>query len=283
MSKPTLVVDSTQITQFLTCPQSWVLGFVEGIEKNDLPPARMRDMGTFGHLLLERYYKFRTNEILSRHAYEHTLDIMQPEDWKLLKEEDKNLVCKRFEEYLQVYSIKGDIRPVDLDSVEIGFTETIYEDDTILLVLEGKIDVIARREDGQYIVDHKFQGARNNLYKKSVQFRNYTMVADLGMLAINYIRLTKNIDQFTFERQFCLFSPLERAWWKKEITGIMRSMLFIRESLESTQEIPKNYSSCQGKFGSHCQYTNICEHTDQTLIKNIKTFEYKPKEIWRPW
>src|SRR5690348_15830065 len=81
-------------------------------------------------------------------------------------------VKTRFREYCYTY-INNDVIPASPEHVEVGFSEVVYESASRLYLLEGRIDIMGTLQGLNTIVDLKFQGRTRELYKKSIQFRNY--------------------------------------------------------------------------------------------------------------
>src|SRR5205085_2807486 len=127
-------------------------------------------------------------------------------------------VQDRFRMYCLTNSSK-DFVPHNAESVEVGFSDLLYEDSEHLFVLEGKIDLLGTIDQTKILVDHKFQERSHNLYEKSVQFRNYSMVAGRQLLIINYIRMAPSATK-PFERVLVSFTTDEHRWWRKELVKI---------------------------------------------------------------
>lgn len=163
--------------------------------------------------------------------------------------------------------------------VEQGFSYELLNDQDYLFVLEGRIDLIGTTSGQNCWMDHKFQGRKRDLYKKSIQFRNYSLVTDLSLGIINYIRLAKTIEKDTLQREIVSFPPWERKQWKSELIDIYKS---IANDMDLGY-FKKNRSSCAGKFGYACEYTKICEETNLVTIEAIKNQYYKKRERWSPW
>jgi hypothetical protein len=62
MPKTILILDSSQIDSFLTCPQMWQYSYRERLQPAAAKENVPMDMGTYGHKLLEIYYKERAKD-----------------------------------------------------------------------------------------------------------------------------------------------------------------------------------------------------------------------------
>ena len=211
---------------------------------------------------------------------------------------DRAFVRQRVEEYTFVEGVTiPELRAESPDHVEVGFSENIYEDDERLYILEGRIDLIGQIASNcpEGWADHKFQARERDLYLKSIQFRNYSMVTKLGLGVVNYIRFAKKIEKDkTFKRSIISFSRLEMESWKENLIQIFNRVenslspmvdLGVKDAQwYSRADTLRNRGACSGRFGYKCEYTQLCEesHTPQ-LIQLIEQSSYKVKPPWRSW
>ena len=310
MPKQILIADSTQINCFLECKERWRLSHLENLTRFD-GDANKKAMhkGTYGHKLLELYYKSKTNSLLAKYAMEYAIDWIPELDictcgrYKDKHIEDQSLcaeftaapypltqeeiiqVQNRFRLYCATYEARGtDIEPVDMDSIELGFSNVVYESDDYLFILEGKIDLIGKIQNIPIIMDHKWQDRARRLYSKSIQFRNYCWAAECDTLVVNYIRMAAAVNNETFVRDITSFSKQELTKWKEELTKIFFEMLAYKiKPFYLGYSTEKNWASCSGKFGYQCEFTQICEQQFIPAIDLIKSTQYKQKQEWRPW
>lgn len=332
ISKFTLILDSTQITAFLECPQMWDYQYRERLLPNDARQNTPMDMGTYGHKLLEIIYKERAkgngNDALAK-AFEYDIDKKTCRcshgcekhlerttgtheiDMEVelhagpctsigcncnkfnsiefpLEKPDREFVKNRVMEYVFV---EGTVIPMLIpkspEHVEVGFSYNLYEDEKRLYVLEGRIDLLGQIasncENGW--ADHKFQSRERDLYLKSIQFRNYSLVTQLPFGVVNYIRFAKKIEKDkTFKRSIISFSRLEIDSWRSELIRIFNQIEFYLRTNQTYGSEGRNWGSCSGKFGYPCDFTKLCENwTNPGLIQLLKKAEYSEKPEWRPW
>lgn len=317
MSKIILTLDSTQIDAYLTCPQYWAYRHKDHL----IPIGKSSEasdsmlMGTFGHRLLEVYYKAaafgfgREDSVQLVRIHNPDIDKCEcghyTDQHKLSDGETECLVCKddceswrpklfeldpakrevvrrRVLEYLMVQPIKGDIIPASVESIEAGFSELIYEDAERMYILEGRIDMADCEINGQRcIVDHKFQLRRKDLYKKAIQFRNYAMVCHSNMMVVNYIRLAAAVDKQTFERVTSTFTEAEHCMWRLRLTDIYHA-IYEAQTLRAGR-YTKNESACTNKYGYECEYTHLCEEWEPNMVHAKRETMYSIGEAWRPW
>ena len=281
MSKTTLVLDSTQISQFLTCPTMWKLHNLELLELNGFGKSAM-DMGTYGHSLLEHYYKLVAGGIDETGARDAALKGPEPVD--KLSSIEIGTVRKTFMYYCERY--KGcDFQPSSPDSVEVGFSYKLFEDENRLYLLEGKMDghsfgpSVGMFDNQRMFIDHKFQLRAHQLYNKRIQFRNYALATNSLYGMINYIRFHKNPTEDTFVREVIPFSRQELELWREKLIRVYDRLA---ENVNKGM-FPQNWASCEGYYGRPCQYTLICEQDIPMVQENVKQMRYHQIEKWRPW
>lgn len=320
--KTILILDSSQIQAFGECPTLWYYAYQRHLQKNP-PPGWSgsqnvpMDMGTYGHKLLEIIYKER-----SKGNYSGALDLAfaydidketcrcshGAEKHKPLCESvgcpcaefvpvqfplslpDREFVKNRVLEYTMVEGpVIPELKALDPEHVEVGFSYNLYEDDKRLYILEGRIDLLGQIANNcpEGWADHKFQSRERDLYLKSIQFRNYAMVTELAIGVVNYIRFAKKVEKDkTFKRSIISFSRLEMSSWKD---NLIRKYNQIEQALLCDDWYDPNdnwreRSSCAGKFGYPCEFTKLCEeYTNPALIRIYEQSEYQKKAEWRPW
>jgi len=305
MPRTTLILDSSQISSFLACPERWRLSNVERLTKSNVVDSPI-SAGTLMHKYLEIYYTLQGIGIgiNSGEAYKIALafdpdskdeidNYQYPLDGPLRKQ-----VAARFFDYHLTYSA-GDYEtmyrseydvhiengmPIDTTKkvplVEQGFSFKLLDTAEYLFVLEGRIDWLARLKDGTNLwVDHKLQFRQRELYKKSIQFRNYALATGFTLGVINYVRMHKTIEPKTLVRSVITFSSYERQMWKFKLIDI-----FKRIAAQMQQpHLEKNYKSCEGDFGYPCQYTPICEEHQPLTQIAIKKRDFVERKEWKPW
>lgn len=300
--KQTVILDSTQISTLYECEEKWRLTNSERLIRiENIQPPDYLTMGTLGHKYLELYYTgigldLSAEEIWKSvicfdpdkadEADSHTFPLVGPS-----REKVKN----RISEYAMHYagrdfnpqvsrrpSISVDENDNLYDSftykplVEQGFSYLLYEDKDYLFILEGRIDLISETNGQPFWVDHKFQIRERELYRKSVQFKNYSLATNMDLGVINYVRFHDKITPKTFVRQPISFSAMERRMWKEEL------IQFYVDFTKSDHTY-RNRDSCGGKFGHPCEFTSICEEYNPIARATIKDQHYTGRKEWKPW
>lgn len=315
MSRQTLILDSSQLTDFGVCGMYWHLKnseLLELIPRDDVAEREDMERGTFGHKLLEIYYRRTALGATEVEAMEMSLKYRIPEGQKQISEENIKLVRKRFVDYVMKWSIGHDFHPhvrkninhkyekglgtcricdasvldsVDCSNeplVEMGFSYPILDTPRFLFILEGKIDLLGSQGGMKVFVDHKFQGRRHDLYEKSIQFRNYALVAGCDMGIINYIRLHKDLKDDTLVRKVITFNAAERQAWKEQLIETFHQIA-ARVDRGMTPRQDCNFSQCGGRFGVPCEFTQLCEESNPYLKDRLVQIKYRKKQKWHPW
>ena len=322
MSKTTIVLDSSQIACFEECQ---TLQYYQNIKKLQ-PLAREENeamnAGTYGHKLLDIYYRARTRGLsldeaakqsfsynpdtdtcecgcsLDSHKYLSQLNLTECHRCKsclnfkakpfALDSGIRMAVQNRLREYFFTYQ-SNDFIPLSEQHVEVGFSEPIYEDSENLFILEGRIDLIASIQGLNCIVDHKFQSQRYYLYPKTIQLKNYALIARVPMVWINYIRLTKSVDKTTLHRVPSTFTMQELGAWKQQLIGIY--FKYKRVMSGSPEGIEHNWVACRGYSKTYdldkpkwCPYSTLCEEWNPEMRQRREEQLFSIKTIeWKPW
>jgi len=311
MSKQTLILDSSQLSTLLECEERWRLEQQEHLihinEKNPAESNRPNEdiaAGSLGHKYQEIYYYELAMTQNPAAAMNRTL-LFDPDAVDFVDEhqfplapETRAAVRKRFVDYIMTYTARDytvamrSEAAIGLDEndclvdtkryiplVEQGFSYKLFESPEYLFILEGRIDLICESRGYNLWMDHKWQFRERELYKKSIQFRNYALATGFDLGVINYVRLHKELNQKTFVRQPISFSAYERYQWKQELIEI-----FVGLSNKITrEELSRNRGACNGKFGYPCEFTPICEEFTTSAREGVKAQKFTKRKEWRPW
>lgn len=299
MSRQVLILDSSQLSQWLECSQKWSYTYEECITKNNTLDDPIV-AGTLMHKFLEIYYSYwgrgysRDEAILAACRFDPDAADETDKHQYPLGKEIRAQVLNRFSEYTTVYQNDFEVatRPklviqmrketgLPYDSfvpeplIEQGFSYELLNTSEYLFVLEGRIDFIGSTHGNPLWMDHKLQFRQRQLYKKSIQFRNYSLALGYNLGVINYVRMAKGITKDTFVREPISFSSIENRLWKEELIEIYREI--------GRSKVKKNRDACSGKFGYSCQYIDICEEWNSETAEAIKKQKYVQVQKWTPW
>lgn len=333
MPKFTLIADSTQLVTASQCPQKWLNHDVKHIEPVKFETEEAMSAGTYGHRLMDIYYRARVNHVPYKdsmelvYAYDPDKDMCVcgcPKDLHQhvealgideckrcrkclefrpvpfpLDSKDRVKIQRRFNEYTQKY-LKDDFMPLSENHVEVGFSNTIFEDDENRFILEGRIDLIAKWQGLDVcFVDHKFQGVTTWLYPKNIQFKDYALATGITTGVINYVRLvdTKTLKKDKLDtvliREIVQFNQFEIAAWQKRVIEIFFKMkrTILAHQAKNGAGVERNWASCAGEWKTfdknkpkYCWYNPLCEEIDKNIADRKEKTLFKINENpWRPW
>ena len=298
-TKIVIALDSTQIVEYMWCPRAWWYRYKEGLA---LPYQHKTalDYGSIIHGLLETYYNLRglnSKESPDIHA-KAALDMLNTKDyWKDfgVTQEEWQFLQMRYIQYMLFYRAKGDFVPLvnknGVPAVELGFSKILFENESRIYIVEGRIDLISKFEDKLFFTDHKTQGTKKDLYGFKTQFLTYAWATGLSDGLINYVGTTKEPNKDTFRRQHINFPKHMIDLWKDQMTGIFNDIYYQTHELSekapienSDRAFGRRLTSCAGAFESNpCQYIPICTSQTLEMKQSIKKFNFVESKIWRPW
>jgi hypothetical protein len=153
--------------------------------------------------------------------------------------------------------------------VEEVASKILYEDDRIIILYQGKIDL------GLYIgstllpVDHKSSKRRQRPSILSNQFRGYCWLLDVNSIIINKIGFQKTLaPNEKFERHTLSYCPEIIEEWKEFAIYWIRKYIAEQEA----NYFPPNNTSCDKYAG--CIYLDVCtkppELRKQKLVQLFK-------------
>ena len=189
---------------------------------------------------------------------------------------DRLLILKRFAEYRARYlEIKGNII-----AVEKGFTKELYRDAYVIIVYEGKIDLLIKRPEGILVwVDYKTQHPKftQDLYPYSNQFLGYTWAVGNSHGIVDYTTFSKSITDRTFRAKLETYPYQKIENWKKLTIDWAHRII----KAHITEDFIETFSECDGKYGI-CTFSTIC-NTPVTFRERVKKNEFIKGEPYRSW
>lgn len=288
MTKTIITLDSSQIATHMTCNMKWWLAYHENL-RLAVEDTEAMDMGSCVHKLLELFYAAIANGETRKQAAERAVTEFRESNYcektYNFPKAIEDFIITRFGQYYLWYEGK-DFEPIrikDFTSVELGFSKVLYENDYVMYVYEGRIDIISRHEPERMIWwDHKSQDRASTLYPLKPQFLTYAVATELEYGGVNYFGLQKEMNQNTFRRQLISIPQWMRERWKQQMLRVFQTVhAHIKSGVEY---VPMNLNSCAGAFDSNpCQFTYLCETQSKEMREQLKQFKYKKVQPWRPW
>lgn len=259
----------SHLNEYQKCPTSYNHSMIENLRMLTTPSYFSR--GSFMHKVLEHYYRGKLLKKEGNDKYKNldhgqiiSLAIEDARYYAVKESIDSptvNEVLERLELYFKKYYSDG-WEPL---FVEQPFSKVLFEDERLLILYEGQIDLIVRNMSGSIIpVDHKGQSRKSTPIPFANQFTGYSWVTGSERFIVNQIGFQSSIKEpdKLFRREE-LYIPFE-----KQEEWVEDSVRWVRRMLESkdTNYWSKNRTSCD-KYG-RCAYLPICESVkaDRDLI-----------------
>lgn len=218
-------LSQTQIGNWLHCRQGWFYRYTKGIEPK---PAPYLSIGRLIHAGLEAYYK-------NENVREYMENILTPD----MAEVDIDFAFGIVQHY------KEFAEEVD-DFQEILATELQFEvpiDPEGHYKLTGIMDMVVRRPDGLWIVEHK----------TTASFSSYTTEV-LGFDRQASLYLAAAMEIFNEPAQGVLFNVIRRAL-PKEPEKLKNGKLSVRKDIDTTYKV--YYNSIQKNMDSLNEYEEV--------------------------
>lgn len=254
--KQILVFDSSEQDDFSLCKRRWHL--IHHLQLRSITTtAHALDRGTLLHLILAKYYTLKMEGTSEADAIELAVQKGKEDSLEIegLFPHECNEVYFQFREYCRYYSeIEDKYYPI---AIEQTFFKIIYEDDNLIIALQGIIDYLGKYigSDLKIVMDHKGVSKRENYTKLRNQFRNYALAAEADTVVVNKVGFQKTLPpEERFSRQIITYSQDELDEQVEMIIADGKEMLICMQA----EYYKPNYTSCD-KWGG-CQFReNFCE------------------------
>lgn len=295
MGKRALPADSQILNTVQACGRKTNLEFrlnlrpqkkAEALEKGDLM-HRMLHPYYYGRILdpKQHHFEIETEDGVIPHPYakfigmEHKdlidtcTEIGRTASFDMdLEPEYRNECLKQFREYAFHFAGDGFIAI----EVEQSFSKTLYEDDDLIILYEGIVDLVAEGPMGRIIVDHKTASRRETPSDLSNQFMGYCWALDTPRLIINRIGFQKTLSPTErFQRIVLSYPPSRLDEWQYWATYWLKVYDFYLQN----DVWPPNFTSCDKYSG--CIFQQICTRVPEAREFTMAT-KYKVAEPWSP-
>jgi len=262
-----LALDSQILDAIQKCPFYTYLNFVKNWRPNEVGTPLKR--GDLGHTLLETYYKllqkgFDWNDAVEQATIvgrEHylTLDIdLALAEWTI----------KTFHQYSEFYKYDG----IEILGVEESFSFVIHEDEELIILYEGKIDLDAKFPViGPSIYDHKFRAMKADYIGLDNQLIGYSVAKKLNMVFINEIGMQKSYEPEKKFRRVAvpIGDGVKERWLKNTIIWAKILDYSIQQNIWPQSHLktpPAGVTQCV-----KCQYNRICNsENDEEMARKIE-------------
>jgi hypothetical protein len=189
-----------------------------------------------------------------------------------LSSEDGETTINNFVEYCDYYQADG-WQPIEVEAV---FSKHLYESDELILIMEGKIDLLTDSRAGRTIVDSKSADRRKDPEFLSNQFIAYAWALDAPSVIVDKIGFQKTLKaKDRFQRHTLSYPRAIKEEWKEwAIWWGLQIVYAIKNGI-----YPPNFTSCD-KYGG-CIYKPICSTTPDAREWKAATL-FRAGEPWSP-
>lgn len=265
MTQKIVTVSASYLNDIQVCSRHGYFGRV----LNLTTPTKSEPLekGDLFHKLAEHYYNQKKDKVQTSEALISTLAFGR----ESLTDSDLDPITYErilsiFRDYVLNYEGDGWI-PL---AVEEPFSVAIYEDESLKILVEGKIDLIADSNVGRLIVDHKTGSRDNEMSYMANQWIDYAWAFQTNILCVNRILIYKNEHKFS-RKLFSIPDDIIKEWaesvpyWVKKFEGEKEANYF-----------PPNYTSCSQYSG--CRFRSLCEVSKEARGWKMKV-EYVEKKV----
>ena len=193
-------------------------------------------------------------------------------DAENLSTNDGEEVIRQFSEYVDYYQDDG-WQPKEIES---PFSKILYESKDLILIVEGKIDLLTDSRAGRIVVDTKTASRRVEQSKLSNQFLFYSWSTGVETMVVDRIGFQKSLSVSERFQRIPLSYPksMKDEWREWAIYWGKMAAFHVKEGI-----FPPNFTSCD-KFGG-CIYRSVCETDPQNREWKASTL-FRVGEQWTP-
>lgn len=276
MSQRIIAIDSQKLDAISSCGRLLDLNYNQNYRMIN-PPDYM-ERGSLIHDMLESLYKLRAYRSRWRGNNKSYRDIVNScVKIGRYRGNKMNLPISEIEYTIEIFYQYTDLWENDgwdnILSVEKVASKVLYNSEDLVILYEGKIDLVIKTTK-TIPVDHKHSQSRRDPNELSNQFKGYCWLLGVEDLIVNELGFQKTVKPVEkFRRHLINFTPELLEEWRESVIYYTNLML----SWEKLNYFPPNYTSCD-KF-SGCQYKHVCKAQpgDYRLFKINKDFR---QEVW---
>ena len=271
-----IALDSQILDAIQKCGFYTYLNFIRNFRPNEIIAPMER--GDLGHTMLEVYYKLLQKGSSWDDAVEQAT-IKGRDHYQTLKLDlaVSEWIVKSFHQYSEYYKYDG----IKILGVEEPFSFVIHEDEELVVLYEGKIDLHAEFPVlGKSVYDHKFRAAKADYIGLDNQFIGYSIFADTNLMYVNEVGLQKSYEpEKKFRRvPINIGDGVKQRWikntimWAKILDFNIQNNIWPQSHLKTP---PLGISQCV-----KCTFNNICNsENDQEMARKIEDY-YHIGERW---
>lgn len=271
-AKINIVLDASKIDLFETCPARYNFRHNHNKTLPMIHKAKALDLGSLAHAGEEVYFKLLAlgvhyDDRISA-ALNKIRELSSNPDESNLDTEEVAPLLSAIEQSCDYWRAE-DENCLEVLEVEQAFAYVLYEDDTVRIIISGKIDLLVnfhglgRNASYERLpIDHKTFSRDSQVLRKTNQFINYCNAVDSNYLVVNRIGLAKTTKtEDKFRRIPLSYDPIYIKDWKDNLTSMLMNEYLICVAEGSWPEKP---TSCL-KFNRLCEYYDICDSSGKDV------------------
>ena len=265
MSKKIVAIDSQRLEAMQYCPCFYNYKFNKNLVLINTPIYLER--GSLIHTMLASYYQAKKDGVEQdaitagrKAGLEMQLDIAEVE-----------YTIGIFQQYTDLWENDSWNNIVAVEQVA---SKVLYDSPDLLILYEGKMDLVLQIGPSHISVDHKHSQSRRDPNQLSNQFKGYCFLLGTNNHIVNEIGFQKTVKPVEkFRRHLLSFSDAIIQEW------IANSIYTIKTALawEENNYYPRNFSSCDKYSG--CDFKHVCasEPGDMREFKLRRDFK---ERVW---
>ena len=273
--KANIILDASKIDLFETCPARYNFRHNKNKGLPIIYKNKSLDIGGLAHEGLAIYYRLLGESIHYNDRMQACLmkirEVSSDPNQSNSSDEDVERLLRAIEECCDYWRAE-DENTLEILAVESPFAYVLFEDDSIRIIISGKIDLLVnthsiggRSDYSKLPIDHKTYEKDSMTLRKSNQFINYSAAVGSNYLIVNRIGLhdpevkkPKTAEE-KFKRLPLSYDPVYIQDWKDNLTKML-----LNEYLTCVAEgyWPEKPTSCN-KFNRTCEYYPICDSSGQ--------------------
>lgn len=253
-----IVLDATMLDTFMTCEAKFNMRF--NLNKVAVAKSQPLDRGNIIHIAAESYF----NGILHQSPYVDRIAALKEvvhKEWLVdseLPEEMLWYIVQCFIESCELYRERDE--QFEILAVEQPFSKLLHEDETMRLIMIGKIDLLVNEPGYSNLpYDHKSYERYSPLDRKAMQFCNYADACNSNYLMVNRIGLQSSIKPAEKHKRIPLsYDPLFLEQWKRNT--VAWAYRYLECHVSGNWSL--NTTSCN-KFNRMCEYDEVCNSSGE--------------------
>ncbi len=277
-NKRILAIDSQILSAIQSCGYKAFLQFMKNYRPNAVPEPLER--GDLGHHILEHFYLYLAEhsvdafDIAKEFAVEKGREHYQKMNISI---EECEWTISTFYQYADFWHYDG----LEVIGVEDSFTMKLYEDDELILLYQGKIDLICKMPRIEITsFDHKWRKVKAEYIPLDNQMTGYAVYLNAPVNYINEVGLqTSKEPKDKFRRVPLNFGEgVKRRWidntiyWGKQLDWYIQNNTWPRQH---TLVPPQGISQCRW-----CSFNTIClSDNENEMIEKLERL-YHISERW---